>query len=251
MSKKLKLALIPLSVFLVAFLFFNQNQIKNVWAYFVGPAQKAATQIGVCTVSATFVDFCVAPLQPVLSWQITAGSQTQYAIQVDDNGGTTCGAAFPSPEADSGTVSSSSTSYTVPNGLLSYGKTYYWQVAAANGTAWTGWVPHDVSFSTPLHQWPTANFSWNPSANLRAESEVQFLDQSTVYGGAAKSNWSWTFQDATPATSTQQNPVVFFNSSGTKQVSLTITDSDGYYCSINKSVTVDQETIDWQEVLPR
>ncbi len=251
MSKKIKLVFVPLSVFLVVFLFFNQGQVKNAWAYFVGPAQQAGTVIGVCTVSASFVDYCTAPLQPVLSWQINAGSQTQYAVQVDDNGGTTCGAAFPSPEADSGIVNSSSTSYTVPNGLLSYGRTYYWQVAVANGTAWTGWVPHDISFVTPLHQWPTADFSWDPASNLRAKSEVQLLDQSVVYGGSTKSSWAWVIQDATPATSSQQNPVVFFDSSGTKQVSLTVTDNDGYHCSITKSITVDQEIINWQEVLPR
>ena len=38
-------------------------------------------------------------------------------------------------------------------------------------------------------------------------------------------NWNWTFEGGTPATSTEQNPVVTYNSSGRFNVSLTVTDA--------------------------
>ncbi|HJZ39351.1 MAG TPA: M4 family metallopeptidase [Bacteroidales bacterium] len=52
---------------------------------------------------------------------------------------------------------------------------------------------------------------------------VQFLDLS-LYG---PTSWNWTFQGGTPATSTQQNPVVTYNTPGVYQVSLVSHNSYG------------------------
>lgn len=48
--------------------------------------------------------------------------------------------------------------------------------------------------------------------------QVQFTDQST----GNPNSWSWTFEGGTPATSTEQNPVVTYETPGSYDVSLTV-----------------------------
>ncbi|MBL7806033.1 MAG: PKD domain-containing protein, partial [Saprospiraceae bacterium] len=50
------------------------------------------------------------------------------------------------------------------------------------------------------------------------EATVQFTDQST----GNPTGWSWTFPGGTPATSTEQNPVVTFNQDGTVTATLVV-----------------------------
>lgn len=69
---------------------------------------------------------------------------------------------------------------------------------------------------------PVADFS----SNLQSACEgatVNFTDLSTNN----PSSWAWTFQGGTPSISSDQNPTVTYNSNGTYQVSLTVTNSDG------------------------
>lgn len=252
LKSNLKMLVFLLAVFFVVLVFFNFGEIGEVLSYFsISPTQEADVSIGACTSGAIFTDYCTAPLSPVLSWTVTEGTQTAYAIQVDNDGAGACASSFPSPEVDTGQIGSSSTSYTVPGGSLNYNTTYYWQVAVMGGSsAWTGWIPHEVSFTTTLHQWPSVNFSWSPSSP-RVESEVQFFDESTVYGGATKATFSWTFQDGSPATSSEQNPIVFFTSEGDKIVTFSVTDSDGYICSQSQTVSVGGGIIDFDEIIPK
>lgn len=67
-----------------------------------------------------------------------------------------------------------------------------------------------------------AGFSWAPDPGCQGQP-VTFTDLST----GNITGWAWTFQDGTPATSNQQNPVVTWNSSGTKNITLTITGVGG------------------------
>jgi len=62
-----------------------------------------------------------------------------------------------------------------------------------------------------------ANFTANVTS-LCETSQVQFTDNST--GGA--SSWSWTFPGGTPATSTVQNPLVTYNTQGSYDVTLEV-----------------------------
>lgn len=55
-------------------------------------------------------------------------------------------------------------------------------------------------------------------------SSVNFTDNST---NAEVTSWAWTFQDGTPSTSTDQNPVITFNGNGWKAVSLTVSGPGG------------------------
>ncbi|NLA24737.1 MAG: PKD domain-containing protein [Bacteroidales bacterium] len=74
---------------------------------------------------------------------------------------------------------------------------------------------------------PVAQFTGNPTT-LEVGGTVNFTDQSTNN----PTSWSWSFQGGTPSSSTQKNPSVVYNSPGTYNVSLTVTNAHG-----NNSVT--------------
>ncbi len=69
---------------------------------------------------------------------------------------------------------------------------------------------------------PIAEFSTSISAGCTG-LPVQYFDQST--GNAT--SWTWIFPGGSPTTSTQQNPVVTYNTAGIFDVSLTATNSAG------------------------
>ncbi len=69
---------------------------------------------------------------------------------------------------------------------------------------------------------PTAAFDLDFTGDC-APLQVQFTDQSVGEPTA----WSWSFPGGTPATSTEQNPVVVYNAAGSYDVSLTVTNSAG------------------------
>ncbi len=75
-----------------------------------------------------------------------------------------------------------------------------------------------------------ALFSSNTSDACTDES-IEFYDQST--GGAV--SWEWTFEGGTPSTSTDQNPVVVYSSTGVFDVTLEV--SDG---SETSSITLEE-----------
>ncbi len=82
---------------------------------------------------------------------------------------------------------------------------------------------------------PSADFTPG-SNNLCAEDCIDFSDNST---GNGITNWSWTFNGGTPASSTDQNPTnICFDTPGTYDVVLEVTDADGTD-QITKSLTVD------------
>jgi hypothetical protein len=197
--------------------------------------------------SVTQPDYCFSGPAATLSWRFfdpdSGDTQSAYRVQVDNNSN------FSSPEVDSGKVISSSNSYATVPGALSYNTTYYWRLMVWDSkNLSSNWIS-GPSFSTPKHAYPTVNFSWAPLAPSVKEN-VQFADQSTVYGGATKSSWAWTFQSGNPSSSSQQNPTVKFTSAGPKTVTLRVTDSDGFACSGAKTVNIGLPLPKWKEVAP-
>ncbi|MBL4752359.1 MAG: PKD domain-containing protein, partial [Flavobacteriales bacterium] len=77
---------------------------------------------------------------------------------------------------------------------------------------------------------PTAQISSDVTSLTLPDSIVNYLDSSL---GA--SFWSWTFNGGSPVTSTAQNPVVAYNSSGSYDASLTVSNSFG--CSTAQTLT--------------
>lgn len=73
-----------------------------------------------------------------------------------------------------------------------------------------------------INNMPTARFMTIPSGGCD-NLEVRFLDQSTF----SPTSWEWTIPNATPAISTEQNPLVTFLESGTYDIQLIIRNDFG------------------------
>ncbi len=82
----------------------------------------------------------------------------------------------------------------------------------------TNSITQSITAVTP----PSPDFSSNVTSGC-APLTVQFSDASS----ANSTTWSWTFEGGNPATSTEQNPSVVFESAGTYAVTLEVSNSAG------------------------
>ena len=67
---------------------------------------------------------------------------------------------------------------------------------------------------------PTCDFT-SDKTSVVAGGTVNFSDLSTQM----PESWSWSFPGGTPSTSTSENPAVVYNTTGTYDVSLTVTNA--------------------------
>jgi PKD repeat protein len=89
--------------------------------------------------------------------------------------------------------------------------------------------------------------AYPPGANFAASeviscpgSAVQFTD----YSSGVPTSWSWTFTGGNPSSSTQQNPLVYYNTPGTYPVSLTATNSNGSDTrTVNSYITITASSV--------
>jgi hypothetical protein len=96
----------------------------------------------------------------------------------------------------------------------------------------------------------TCNFAWDPDAPT-VNGTTNFFDQTLTPNGTTLTSWKWTFENATPASSTAQTVSnVIFNSAGTKNITLTVKNSANKTCTITKSITVKTINPYWKEVIP-
>lgn len=85
---------------------------------------------------------------------------------------------------------------------------------------------------------PSASFSQN-TMEICAGSEISFYDNSEGY----VSNYNWSFPGGTPSSSNQKNPKVTYNTEGTYDVSLSVTNANGSdQSSINNAVSVNSSS---------
>lgn len=106
-----------------------------------------------------------------------------------------------------------------------------WVIALANYYGITTPDPYGTWWMALAHApagyLPTADFTSNVTS-IAATGTVNFTDTSTVDPlGPPITAWSWTFAGGTPATSTAQNPSIQYNTPGTYDVSLEVTNADG------------------------
>lgn len=180
--------------------------------------------------------------------------QSRFQFQVDNNSdfsslevdGDYTGLSNPSPTTNNQVVT---VVVSPSSGQIAYNTTYYWRVKVYDILGKdSGWV-EGTSFTTDAHLYPNIDFVWVPN-NPSVEEDVVFVDQSTIYGGATKSSWSWIFENGDPSSSTDQTPIIQFTSTGAKQVSLEVTDSDSFSCSLVRTINSQTKLPEYKEVLP-
>ena len=100
------------------------------------------------------------------------------------------------------------------------GRTVYVAIQCVSSDAFA-FLIDDILISSEYSE-PDAEFTAD-NTTVETGTTVNFTDQSTQM----PTSWSWTFDGGTPATSTQQNPSVVYETPGTYSVSLTATNAYG------------------------
>ena len=105
-----------------------------------------------------------------------------------------------------------------------------WTIALANyygityPTGGTWWMALSQAVGGYV---PVADFT-SDVTSIAATGTVNFTDLSTVDPlGPPITDWLWTFEGGTPATSALQNPAIQYNTEGNYQVALQVTNADG------------------------
>ena len=89
---------------------------------------------------------------------------------------------------------------------------------------------------------PVAQFSAS-ATKVKFDQEISFKDESPN----SPTEWHWTFENATPATSNERNPKVVFNKLGGHDVSLTVKNKFGAHTKLNKRFVVSYDPANpWQ-----
>lgn len=210
----------------------------------------------------------VTDLTPSLDWSdyaaLDGSTQQAFEIQVSDN----------DPFFDPGNLvidystDNPPPAYPVDGSLytvgldeqLEYNKVYYWRVRVQSSAG--DWSEYGITgpggesncFATPLHAPPVCAFNMIPTPPI-LEQPTQFTDESITYGGSVVAEWDWDFGDGNTWTGSDilvhQDPEHTYSTQEPITVSLTITDSDGYSCSIQESTSVTLSLPEIKRVTPR
>lgn len=202
-----------------------------------------------------------------------ADLQDEYLIEADDDPG------FSSPEVfqynQSVEDGSLTNSFYIPvlapgdpddvpeKWKLYQNTTYHWRIKIKDeqGNWSLSWL-EGPDFTTVDHKDPSVNYSWTPT-DVSIGEQISIITNIVFYDGVCSADpddpvcaYSWTIPaDAEfidPTTSTDKEPIIQFNNSGIKQISLQATDSTGRSCLKPKMVNVDVENFPpkWWESSP-
>jgi PKD repeat protein len=110
---------------------------------------------------------------------------------------------------------------------------YYLKITQADGDLiYTSPIWYKRNDAVTIYP-PVANFA-PVSTNTACAHTFTLTDNSTN----SPTSWSWYMPGATPSTSTLQNPVITYTSSGIKNISLSATNASGSSTIITKTITV-------------
>lgn len=198
----------------------------------IGISDKPSRDIPeVLAINAVQSDYCSSSGAAAIlywKWLDPAGrNQSAYQVQISNR------SYFSSLVHDSGKIDSSSLNYATPGGKLSWGKRYYWRVKVWNEAGLSSEWSEGIPFDTPLHPYPKVGFIWTPK-NPIVGDPVEFIDESEVYGSSTKVRWLWSLEDGNPSISYDQGIRAYFKEVGIKNITLSVTDSDGYTCSASR-----------------
>lgn len=118
---------------------------------------------------------------------------------------------------------------------LDYNKTYYWRVKVWDERDLESNITSGETFTTYKHEFPNVSFDWSPD-DPNVNEDVSFDDTTSVSGGATIASHLWTFEQGTCSDTTIANPTARFYQGGSMNVSLQVTDSDGYTCTNSANV---------------
>ena len=147
-----------------------------------------------------------APERDPATWTLEGSTDGSTWLEIDNNSGQTF------------TGRGKRNEYLLANNEIAY---QYYQFKFANEAGGALFQLAEVELMVKADK-PLVDFASNKT---RAEvgEEVQFWDQSLANPTA----WQWTFEGGTPATSTAKNPLVTFNSLGSKSVTLVASNDKG------------------------
>jgi PKD repeat protein len=159
------------------------------------------------TDATTQFDYIIVEDAPIVDFDFTTNGLT-----VNFNNLTNTGGIYLWNFGDNSTSTQQNPTHT-----YSQGGTYTVALIVANDCG-TDAVQYTIELDLP----PIANFSSNVT-NGCVPFDVQFMDDSENIPSA----WNWTFDGGNPATSNIQNPMVTYDTPGTYDVILTVTNSAG------------------------
>jgi len=177
------------------------------------PGGGPPTPVAAFTLTPTSGD---APL--TVSFNNTSTNATSFSWDFDDDG------------------VEDSTAQNPPDQVYGTPGTYTAVLTASNGLV-TSTTSHTVTVTTPPG--PLANFTFSPTTGT-APLNVAFTDASSSTGTITE--WAWDFNGDGTTDSTAQDPSHTFNTAGTYDVTLTVTDDAALTASITRSITVTAAT---------
>ena len=224
----------------------------------------------------------------IFKWQLTRDGMTDYQndfqIIIDDDSIMD----DDTPAWDSGKITSSATQYSCPNSIdacsLDYDTTYYFWVRFWDSkNRVLGWIqfdtdetnhyltdnvgantvanPDDSNFTltTYKHEFPDVDYTWDPTEIIIGDIAT-FTDASQYYTSANPGGspvtcndvdcgllWSTTSSADIDSPTSSVTDVTFFSPSS--NISLSVTDPDGYTCSsVTSSLDINFNLPDWREI---
>jgi len=205
-------------------------------------------------------NYCSANPYHSLSWTYYSDNsdENEYELQIDIESG------FSAPftmeisrtglSNENGTINREDIQVTeIMGDSLDFNTTYYWQVRVKDSEGiWSEWIT-GPSFTTDAHKYPDINsITSDPEEFIAEDEDVQFTADAECFdinnNTTACADWAWEFENGTPdASNGQIPPLVQFGIGENLQVSLELTDADGYNCSEIKIINVEDEPPIWIE----